>query len=319
MLRGRAAARNHRSSKGVEHETSADRRQLEDESGSRGRAWRWPAKWSAGPRSSARSTLASARRLSIWTPSPAELAGSSVALGAQDMYDQANGAFTGEISAAMLLDVGCRYVILGHSERRQLLGETDEAVNRKTKAALAAGLIPIVCVGELLAERESGKTAAVIARQFAGSLAGLSAEQMEQVVIAYEPVWAIGTGKVATPAQAQEVHSDLRKLIAKHYNAAVAERVRIQYGGSVKPSNAAELLSQPDIDGALVGGSQPEGCRLSGNRGGGGRALIGSTADARRAIAWAVARCDRDSARQSNGHVAGPTDCRRNRSRRFSQ
>jgi len=184
-----------------------------------------------------------------------QLVGSSVALGAQDMTDQANGAFTGEISAAMLLDLGCRYVILGHSERRQLFGETDEAVNRKTKAALAAGLIPIVCVGELLDQREAGKTAEVIARQFTGSLAGLSADQVETVVIAYEPVWAIGTGKVATPAQAQEVHSDLRKLLATHYNAAVAQRVRIQYGGSVKPSNAAELLSEPDIDGALVGGA----------------------------------------------------------------
>jgi triosephosphate isomerase len=184
-----------------------------------------------------------------------QLVGSSVALSAQDMTDQANGAFTGEISAAMLLDLGCRYVILGHSERRQLFGETDEAVNRKTKAALAAGLIPIVCVGELLDQRESGKTAEVIARQFTGSLAGLSADQIETVVIAYEPVWAIGTGKVATPAQAQEVHSDLRKLLATHYNAAVAQRVRIQYGGSVKPSNAAELLSEPDIDGALVGGA----------------------------------------------------------------
>ncbi len=178
-----------------------------------------------------------------------------MALGAQNMSDQPNGALTGEISAAMLLDVGCRYVILGHSERRQLFGETDEAVNRKTKAALAAGLIPIVCVGELLAQRESGQTAAVIAGQFAGSLGGLSAEEMEKVVIAYEPVWAIGTGKVATPAQAQEVHSDLRKLIATHYNAAVAGRVRIQYGGSVKPPNAAELMSEPDIDGALVGGA----------------------------------------------------------------
>jgi triosephosphate isomerase (TIM) len=180
---------------------------------------------------------------------------SALALGAQNMSDQPNGALTGEISAAMLLDVGCRYVILGHSERRQFLGETDEMVNKKTKAALAAGLIPIVCVGELLAERESGRTGEVIARQFAGSLAGLSPADMEKVVVAYEPVWAIGTGKVATPAQAQEVHADLRKLIEKHYNAAVAQHVRIQYGGSVKPSNAAELLSQPDIDGALVGGA----------------------------------------------------------------
>ncbi len=194
----------------------------------------------------------------------AKIANSSLALGAQDMSDQANGAFTGEISAAMLLDVGCRYVILGHSERRQLFGETDEIVNRKTKAALAAGLTPIVCVGELLDQRESGQTAAVIARQFAGSLAGLSAEQMEKLVIAYEPVWAIGTGKVATPAQAQEVHSDLRKLIATHYNAAIAQRVRIQYGGSVKPSNAAELLSEPDIDGALVGGASLKGADFLG-------------------------------------------------------
>jgi triosephosphate isomerase len=181
--------------------------------------------------------------------------GSEVALGAQNMYHEAAGAFTGEVSAAMLTDVGCRYVILGHSERRHILGETDEQINRKVLAALAAGLIPIVCVGELLSEREAGQTAAVIRRQFEGSLAGLSAEQMQKVVIAYEPVWAIGTGKVATPQQAQEVHLDLRKLIASRYNADLAQTVRIQYGGSVKPSNAAELLSQPDIDGALVGGA----------------------------------------------------------------
>jgi triosephosphate isomerase len=155
----------------------------------------------------------------------------------------------------MLLDVGCRYVILGHSERRHLLGETDEQVNRKALAALSAGLTPIVCVGELLSEREAGQTGEVIRRQFAGSLAGLSADQMRKVVIAYEPVWAIGTGKVATPEQAQEVHLDLRKLIAARYNADLAQTVRIQYGGSVKPANAAELLSQADIDGALVGGA----------------------------------------------------------------
>ncbi|HET6880626.1 MAG TPA: triose-phosphate isomerase [Pirellulales bacterium] len=183
------------------------------------------------------------------------LAGSSVELGGQNMYHEASGAFTGEISAAMLLDLGCRYVILGHSERRQILGETDEQINRKVVAALAAGLTPIVCVGELLNEREAGQTAAVIRRQFTGSLAGLSAEQMGRVVIAYEPVWAIGTGKVATPQQAQEVHLDLRNLIVERYNAALAQQVRIQYGGSVKPGNAAELLSQPDIDGALVGGA----------------------------------------------------------------
>ena len=181
--------------------------------------------------------------------------GGAVGLGAQNMYHEASGAFTGEVSAAMLLDVGCRYVILGHSERRHLLGETDEQINRKVLAALSAGLIPIVCVGELLSEREAGKTAEVIRRQFEGSLAGITADQMRKVVIAYEPVWAIGTGKVATPDQAQQVHLDLRKLIAARYNADVAQAVRIQYGGSVKPGNAAELLSQPDIDGALVGGA----------------------------------------------------------------
>ncbi len=171
------------------------------------------------------------------------------------MYHEREGAFTGEISAAMLRDLGCTYVILGHSERRHILGETDAAVNKKLQAALAAELVPIVCVGELLAEREEGQTLAVIARQFDGSLAGLSPEQMKTVVIAYEPVWAIGTGKVATPVQAEEVHRALRKIMADRYNGPVAEVVRILYGGSVKPDNAAELLRQPDIDGALVGGA----------------------------------------------------------------
>jgi triosephosphate isomerase (TIM) len=183
------------------------------------------------------------------------LANSAVGLGGQNMYHEASGAFTGEISAAMLVDVGCRYVILGHSERRHLLGETDEQVNRKVLSALSAGLTPIVCVGELLGEREAGKTAEVIRRQFEGSLAGITPDQMRKVVIAYEPVWAIGTGKVATPEQAQEVHLDLRKLIAARYNGDLAQTVRIQYGGSVKPGNAADLLSRPDIDGALVGGA----------------------------------------------------------------
>jgi triosephosphate isomerase len=185
----------------------------------------------------------------------AALKGSSVGLGGQNMSNEASGAFTGEVSAAMLLDVGCKYVILGHSERRTIYGETDADVNKKVLAALTAGLVPIVCVGELLAEREAGKTHDVVAKQFAGSLAGLSAEQMSKVVLAYEPVWAIGTGKVATKEQAQEVHADLRKMIGDRYNAGVAEAVRIQYGGSVKPSNAAELLSQKDVDGALVGGA----------------------------------------------------------------
>ena len=183
------------------------------------------------------------------------IAGSKVGLGAQDMYHEASGAFTGEVSAAMLCDVGCRYVILGHSERRHILGETDAAINKKVHAALQAGLIPIVCVGELLAEREAGQTMAVIRRQFDGSLAGVSPEQLVKTVIAYEPVWAIGTGKVATREQAEEVHLDLRKLMEERYNREIAQQVRIQYGGSVKPDNAAELLSQPDIDGALVGGA----------------------------------------------------------------
>lgn len=183
------------------------------------------------------------------------VAGSKIALGAQDMYHEANGAFTGEISASMLCDLNCRYVILGHSERRHVLGETDEAINLKTLAALAAGLTPIVCVGELLSERELGQTNEVIQRQFERSLKGLTAEQMIRTVIAYEPVWAIGTGKVATPQQAEDVHLRLRSLIAERYNPQVAEQVCIQYGGSVKPENAAELLRQPDIDGALVGGA----------------------------------------------------------------
>jgi triosephosphate isomerase len=183
------------------------------------------------------------------------VAGSKVSLGAQNVYHQPSGAFTGEISVSMLRDLGCEYVIIGHSERRHVLGETDQTVNQKVHAALEAGLEPIVCVGELLAEREAGETLDVIRSQFDGSLAGLSAEQILRVVIAYEPVWAIGTGKVATPDQAEEVHLDLRKILEDRYNKEVAETVRIQYGGSVKPENAAELLSQPNIDGALVGGA----------------------------------------------------------------
>lgn len=182
-------------------------------------------------------------------------AGSKVGVGAQNMYHEADGAFTGELSGTMLKDVGCRYVILGHSERRNILGESSEDVNLKVYAALAAGLIPIVCVGELLAERKANKTMDVIRRQFDGSFSGLTADQMKQVVIAYEPVWAIGTGEVATPDQAEEVHLALRKLMEDRYNKEVAESVRIQYGGSVKPDNAAELLAQPNIDGALVGGA----------------------------------------------------------------
>lgn len=182
-------------------------------------------------------------------------AGKDVGLGAQNMYSEPNGAFTGELSAAMLVDIGCQYVILGHSERRQFFGETNESVKKKTAAALAAGLIPIVCLGELLAEREAGTTTQVVTEQFDGSLGGFSHEEMSRVVIAYEPVWAIGTGKVATPAQAEEVHATLRQLLTDRYSKNVADAVRIQYGGSVKADNAAELLSQPNIDGALVGGA----------------------------------------------------------------
>ena len=186
----------------------------------------------------------------------AALGGTSpVALGAQNMHDQSSGAFTGEVAPPMLLDLGCRYVILGHSERRTLFGETDAVVNAKTRAALAAGLTPIVCVGETLEEREGGRTAAVVTTQVQGSLAGLTPADLEKIVVAYEPVWAIGTGRVATPQQAQEVHALIRGLLGGLASPAVAAKVRIQYGGSVKPDNAADLAVQPDIDGALVGGA----------------------------------------------------------------
>lgn len=187
------------------------------------------------------------------------VAGGKVHVGGQDVYFEASGAFTGETSTDMLKDVGCSHVILGHSERRNVIGEDDAIINKKVHAALAAGLTPVLCVGELLEERESGKTTEVVASQLTGSLAGVSESDMAKVVIAYEPVWAIGTGKTASPAQAQEVHADLRKMLADHYNPATAEGVQILYGGSVKPDNAAELLGQPDIDGALVGGASLKG------------------------------------------------------------
>ena len=158
----------------------------------------------------------------------------------------------------MLLDVGCRCVVLGHSERRHVLGESNQEVNAKVLAALTAGLTPIVCVGETLAQREAEQTTDVVAEQFYGSLAGVNADQAVATVIAYEPVWAIGTGKVASPDQAEAVHSDLRKILQNQYNAEVADQIRIQYGGSVKPANARDLLSQPNIDGALVGGASLE-------------------------------------------------------------
>ena len=180
---------------------------------------------------------------------------SPVGVSAQNLYHEASGAFTGEISASMVKDIGCKYVILGHSERRNILGESNADVNRKLVASLSAGLTPIVCVGELLEQREAGETKSVIKEQFEGSFAGISAEDLIKCVVAYEPVWAIGTGKVATPEQAEEVHADLRSLMEQMYNAEAANAVRIQYGGSVKPDNAAELMSQPNIDGALVGGA----------------------------------------------------------------
>ncbi len=171
------------------------------------------------------------------------------------MYHEKEGAFTGELSGGMLKDVGCSHVILGHSERRQYFGETDKSINQKTFAALAIGLTPIVCVGETLAEREANETAKVIDTQCRGSLAGLTPEQASKIVIAYEPVWAIGTGKTATPGQAEEVHAHIRALLVELFGKSTADGLRIQYGGSVKADNAAELLRQPNIDGALVGGA----------------------------------------------------------------
>ncbi|MGL4941900.1 MAG: triose-phosphate isomerase [Thermoguttaceae bacterium] len=193
---------------------------------------------------------------SVYIKSVADvLRGSNVGVGAQNVYFEKEGAFTGEVSTAMLKDVGCQYVILGHSERRHILHESSEQVNLKVHAALAAGLVPIVCVGELLAEREAGVTERVNRRQFDGSFSGVTAGDMKRCVIAYEPVWAIGTGKVATPQQAQDVHASIRGMVAERYGREVADVVRIQYGGSVKADNAKEILSQPDVDGALVGGA----------------------------------------------------------------
>ena len=186
------------------------------------------------------------------------LSGSNIRLAAQDVYWEDSGAFTGEVSAPMLKDVGCDYVIIGHSERRQYFDETNESVNQKVKAALAHGLKPIICVGEQLEERESGQTEAVIERHVTGGIAGLSATDLLSCVIAYEPVWAIGTGETATPDQAQEVHAFIRGLLRAAHSAEVASQIRIQYGGSVKPENASALMAQPDVDGALVGGASLE-------------------------------------------------------------
>lgn len=178
-----------------------------------------------------------------------------VKVGAQNMYFEKAGAYTGEVSAAMLRELFVRYVVLGHSERRTIFGETDEVVNRKTRAAHEAVLKPIVCIGETLAERDGGKVEEILDRQIRGSLAGLSGKELSETVLAYEPIWAIGTGRTASPEQAQEAHAFIRATLAKIWDAGVAERVRIQYGGSVKPENAAALMGQADIDGALVGGA----------------------------------------------------------------
>jgi triosephosphate isomerase (TIM) len=189
-------------------------------------------------------------------PAVAEtIRGSNIGLSAQNLHWEDKGAFTGEVSAEMLLDLGCRYVIIGHSERRQYFGETDETVNRKAKQALRKGLLPILCVGETLAEREAGKLNDIISRQVTGGLKDISADDMKKVVIAYEPVWAIGTGKTATPEQANEVHALIRQKVKSLYSADIAEGLRIQYGGSVTPENISTLMAMPDIDGALVGGA----------------------------------------------------------------
>lgn len=181
--------------------------------------------------------------------------GSRVKLGAQNMHWERDGSYTGEISGSMLLTCGCHYVILGHSERRTYFGETDITLNQRLKAALGVGLIPVVCVGETLEERKLQVTGRVVKKQITGALGGLSSEEMGRVVMAYEPVWAIGTGLTATPEQAQSVHSFIREVLAEFFSAKVFDAVCILYGGSVKPENAANLFRQPDIDGGLIGGS----------------------------------------------------------------
>jgi len=183
------------------------------------------------------------------------LEGTQIGLGAQNMSPEDEGAFTGEISAKMLKSVGCRFVIVGHSERRQYFAESNDLINKKARKALASGLIPIICVGETLEEREKNLTEKVISVQIKGVLKELTAAEVEKSIIAYEPVWAIGTGKTATPKQAEEVHQFIRKQIGQMHDWASAEKVVIQYGGSVKPENAQTLMSQPNIDGALVGGA----------------------------------------------------------------
>ena len=184
-----------------------------------------------------------------------ELEGSSIGLAAQNLHWEEKGAYTGEIAPLMLKELGCQYVIVGHSERRQLFGETDETVNKRMKAALGQGMNPIFCIGETLKEREDGRTFAVVGNQLEGGLKGIKENEVEEMVIAYEPVWAIGTGKTATPEQAEEVHQFIRQRMEERYTREIAEGVRIQYGGSVTPENVKGLMGQKDIDGALVGGA----------------------------------------------------------------
>jgi triosephosphate isomerase len=181
--------------------------------------------------------------------------GTNMALSAQNLFWEDKGAYTGEVSSEMLLDLGCRYVIIGHSERRQYFGETDETVNKKTRQALLKGLLPIVCVGETLSEREAGKANEVIERQLLGAFKGMTAGDMQKIVMAYEPIWAIGTGKTATPEQAEEIHAFIRRKIGVMHSGDVSNWIRIQYGGSVTPENVSSLMAMPDIDGALVGGA----------------------------------------------------------------
>ncbi|MFO7889864.1 MAG: triose-phosphate isomerase [bacterium] len=186
------------------------------------------------------------------------LKGSDIAVGAQNMAWEKSGAYTGEVSPDMIKDVGCKYVILGHSERRKYFSESDELINKKIKLAISSDLYPIVCVGESLEQRENNETEHIVKTQIAGCLRGLLLNEIQKVTIAYEPLWAIGTGKTATPEQAQKVHQMIRDWLRNDYDREIAESVRIQYGGSVKPENAELLLSQPDIDGALVGGASLE-------------------------------------------------------------
>jgi triosephosphate isomerase len=187
-----------------------------------------------------------------------ETDGTRVAISAQNVHWEKQGAFTGEVSVEMLVEAGCRYTIIGHSERRQFFGETDETVEKKTRAALAAGLDAIVCVGEMLNERDAGKASEVVGRQMSNGLGRLTESDLSHIIVAYEPVWAIGTGRTATPEQAAEMHAEIRKNIAETYSTKAADAIRILYGGSVKPDNISALMKQEDIDGALVGGASLE-------------------------------------------------------------